>query len=171
MSSLTKLHIPPSLLSWWSAQKARPNYGELAQAGLRVAIGVILLSAYYAWVDWSQQTWVRYLCWGFVSLSFVLFVWIYRARTTSDFVRFLTLAVDIGTPTILLGLTGERSAILVFVYTWVAVGHGFRFGLRYLHVAWIVSLVAFVLVYGLSAAVGGFWYEHPLVWLGALFLI
>lgn len=171
MSSLTKPATPSSLLSWWTAQKARPNYGELAQAVLRVAIGVVLLSAYYVWVDWSQQTWVRYVCWGFVSLSFVLFVWIYRASATSDFVRFLTLAVDIGTPTILLGLTGERSAILVFVYTWVAVGHGFRFGLRYLHVAWVASLVAFSLVYVLSAWVGGFWYQNPLLWLGAFFWI
>src|SRR5882672_4975026 len=167
MSSLTKPDTPRSLLSWWTAQKARPNYGELAQAMLRVGIGVVLMSAYYAWVDWSQQTWVRYVCWGFVSLSFVLFVWIYRARTTSDFVRFLTLAVDIGTPTILLGLTGERSAILVFVYTWVAVGHGFRFGLRYLRVAWVASLIAFSLVYVLSAWVGGFWYQNPLLWIGA----
>ena len=103
MSSLTNPGTPPALLSWWNAQKARPNYGEVAQAALRVAIGVVLMSAYYAWVDWSQQTWVRYLCWAFVSLSFVLFVWIYRAKGSSDFVRFLTLAVDIGTPTILLG--------------------------------------------------------------------
>src|SRR5258706_13105044 len=98
MSSLTKLHIPPSLLSWWSAQKARPNYGELAQAGLRVAIGVILLSAYYAWVDWGQETWVSYLCWGFVSLPFVLFRWIYVARTPSDVLRVFTVAAAIGTP-------------------------------------------------------------------------
>ena len=171
MSSLTKSDASSSLRSWWVAQKARPNYGEFAQAVLRVAIGVVLLSAYYAWVDWSQQTWVRYVCWGFVSLSFVLFVWIYRARASSDLVRFLTLAVDIGTPTILLGLTGERSAILVFVYTWVAVGHGFRFGLRYLLVAWVASLVAFSLVYVLSAWVGGFWYQNPLLWLGAFFWI
>lgn len=160
-----------TLRIWWQAQKARANYGEFAQAVLRVGIGVVLLAAYYAWVDWSAQTWVRYLCWTFVATSFVLFIWIYRSRENSDLIRFLTLAVDMGTPTILLGLTGERSAILVFVYTWVAVGHGFRFGLRYLHVAWIVSLIAFVLVYGLSAAVGGFWYEHPLVWLGAFFWI
>jgi two-component system sensor histidine kinase RpfC len=163
--------VADAFRTWWKAQKARGNYGEFAQALLRVGIGVILLSAYYAWVDWSAQTWVRYLCWGFVTLSFILFAWIYRQRESSDLVRFLTLAVDMGTPTILLGLTGERSAILVFVYTWVAVGHGFRFGLRYLHVAWIVSLIAFVLVYVLSAAVNGYWYQHPLVWLGAFFWI
>ncbi len=160
-----------TLRVWWKAQQARDNYGEFAQAVLRVGIGVVLLSAYYAWVDWSAQTWVRYLCWGFVTLSFILFVWIYRAQEGSDLVRFVTLAVDMGTPTILLGLTGERSAILVFVYTWVAVGHGFRFGLRYLRIAWILSLVAFALVYALSAAVDGFWYQHPLVWLGAFFWI
>jgi two-component system sensor histidine kinase RpfC len=165
------MRVAETFRVWWEAQKARANYGEFAQAVLRVGIAVVLFSAYYTWVDWSAQTWVRYLCWGFVALSFVLFAWIYRARESSDLVRFVTLAVDMGTPTVLLGLTGERSAILVFVYTWVAVGHGFRFGLRYLHVAWIVSLVAFVLVYGLSAAVDGFWYRHPLVWLGAFFWI
>ena len=159
------------LAVWWKAQRARANFGEFAQAILRVTIGVVLLSAYYAWVDWSAQTWVRYLCWGFVALSFVLFAWIYRAKESSDLVRFLTLAVDMGTPTILLGLTGDRSAILVFVYTWVAVGHGFRFGLRYLHIAWVVSLLAFVAVYALSALVEGFWYQHPMVWLGAFFWI
>ena len=160
-----------TLAVWWKAQKVRANFGEFAQAILRVTIGVALLSAYYAWVDWSAQTWVRYLCWGFVALSFVLFAWIYRAKESSDLVRFLTLAVDMGTPTILLGLTGDRSAILVFVYTWVAVGHGFRFGLRYLRIAWIVSLLAFIAVYGLSALVEGFWYQHPMVWLGAFFWI
>jgi two-component system sensor histidine kinase RpfC len=156
---------------WWRAQQARGNYGEFAQALLRVGIAVVLMSTYYFWVDWSDQTWVRYVCWGFVGLSFLLFIWIYRARESSDVVRYVTLAVDMGTPTILLGGTGERSAILVFVYTWVAVGHGFRFGLRYLHVAWIVSLVAFVLVYASSAILDGFWYRHPLVWLGAFFWI
>src|SRR5581483_9846418 len=152
-------------------QKARDNYGEFAQALLRVGIGVILLSTYYFWVDWSAQPWVPYLCWAFVGGSFALFVWIYRAKTPSDLVRFLTLAVDMGTPTVFLGFTGERSAILVFVYTWVAVGHGFRFGLHYLHIAWIVSLCAFGLVYVFSAISDGFWYHHPLVWLGALFWI
>jgi len=159
--------VAESLRIWWKAQKARANYGEFVQALLRIGIGVVLLSAYYPWVDWGAHTWVLNFVLGFIILSFALFAWIYRTRESSDVIRFLTLAVDMGAPTIMLGLTGERSAILVFLYTWVAVGHGFRFGLRYLHVAWIVSLLAFVLVYALSAAVNGFWYQHPLVWFGA----
>ncbi len=155
-----------TLRIWWEAQKARANYGEFAQAVIRVGIGVLLL-AYYTWMDWGTQIWVRYLCWGFVAYTLVVFARVYRARESSDVVRFLTLAVDMGTPTIMLGFTGEKSAIVLFVYTWVAVGHGFRFGLRYLYIAWTVSLVAFVLVYALSAAVDGFWHQHRLVWLGA----
>src|SRR5262245_5237168 len=120
---------------WWTAQKARANYGEFVQALLRIGFGVVFTVGYVPWFDWSTQIWVLYFCWGFVALSFVLFAWIYRARESSDFTRFLWLAVDMGAPTILLGFTGERSAIAVFAYTWVAVGHGFRFGLRYLYVA------------------------------------
>jgi two-component system sensor histidine kinase RpfC len=152
---------------WWEAQKARANYGEFAQACLRISIGLALLTVYFPWVDWSAHSWVLYVLLGFLILSLILFAWIYRARESSNVIRFLTLAIDMGTPTILLGLTGELSAIVLFVYTWVAVGYGFRFGLRYLYVAWIVSLVACVLVYVLSAAVDGFWYQHPLVWLGS----
>ena len=156
-----------TLRIWWEAQKVRANYGEFIQAVLRVGIGLVLLSAYYAWMDWGTQTWVRYLWWGFVAYTLVLLAWTYRAREKSDVLRFLTLAADTSAATILLGLTGEQSAVVLFVYTWVAVGYGFRFGLRYLRVAWIVSLLAFVLVYALSAAVDGFWYQHPLVWFGA----
>ena len=160
-----------TLRAWWKTQEARANYGEFAQAALRVVIGLVILSAYYPWVDWGVHTWAGYFLAGFLALSVVIFAWVYRRRESSDVVRFLTLAVDTGATTIMLGLTGELSAALVFVYTWVAVGHGFRFGLRYLYVAWIVSLVAFALVYALSAAVGGYWYAHPLVWLGAFIWI
>ncbi len=90
-----------TLRIWWQAQKARANYGEFEQAVLRVGIGFILVSAYYAWVDWSTQIWVRYLCWGFVAYTLIVFAWVYRAREGSDAVRFLTLAGDMGTATIL----------------------------------------------------------------------
>lgn len=156
-----------TLRIWWEAQKGRANFGEFTQAFLRVGLGLILLLACYIWMDWSAQPWVRYVYWGFVAYTFVLFAWIYSTRKSPGFVRYLTLAVDMGTATVLLGLTGERSAILLFVYTWMAIGHGFRYGLRYLYFAWIAGLVAFVGVYALSAAVEGFWYQHPLVWLGA----
>src|SRR5712692_2808128 len=164
---MEKARVAETLRIWWNAQKARANYGEFAQAVLRIGIGFVLVSAYYPWVDWGRHTWVLHFIWGFVAYTLILFAWVYRARESSDVLRFLTLGGDMGTATILLGLTGEKGAIVLFVYTWVAVGHGFRFGLRYLYIAWTVSLVAFVLVYALSAAVDGFWHQHPLVWLGA----
>src|SRR5882672_4357896 len=159
--------VTETLRVWWDAQKTRANYGEFAGAIVRVGIGLALLSAYYAWVDWGEQVWGLYLCWGFLAYSLVLFAWIYRSKAASDVARYLPLVVDIVTATTLLGLTGERSAIVWFVYTWTPVAYGLRFGLRYLYVSWMVSVVGCGLVYALSAAVDGFWYEHPLLWLGA----
>jgi two-component system sensor histidine kinase RpfC len=159
--------VTQTLRIWWDAQRARDNYGEFAGAVVRVGIGFVLLFAYYAWVDWGEQTWGGYLCWGFLAYSLVLFAWIYRSKAASDVARYLPLVVDVVTATTLLGLTGERSAIVWFVYTWTPVAYGLRFGLRYLYVSWIVSVVGCGLVYALSAAVDGFWYEHPLLWLGA----
>jgi len=114
---------------WWDAKKARGNYGEFSQAVIRVGISFVLLSTYYAWMDWSEYPWVPYLFGSFVAYSVVVFAWTGRARESSDVIRFLTLIVDMGTATILLGLTGEQGVILIFVYSWVAVGYCFRFGL------------------------------------------
>jgi two-component system, sensor histidine kinase RpfC len=162
--------LAKSLRNWWAVQKARANYGEFAGAVVRVGLTLILLG-YYGWMDWSKQAWVLYVYWSFVAYAFITFCWVYRASKSSNAFRILTLVTDIGAATFLLGLTGERSAIVLFLYTWAPVAHGFRFGLRYLHVAWIIGLVAFLLVYALSAAVNGFWYQHPLVWLGAFIWI
>ena len=156
-----------SLRIWWQAQRARANYGEFVQSVIRLAIGLVLGSFFCFSADWSVEGWVGLFFAGFMAVSAALFVWIYRTRKPSDAVRYLTLAVDMGTPTGLLCFSGEWSAVVLFLYTWVAVGHGFRYGLRYLYIAWIVSLLAFCLVYAISAAVNGFWYVHPLLWLGA----
>jgi len=158
--------VTKALRIWWDAQRSRDNYGEFAQAVLRVGLGFILITAYLPWVDWGTHTWVPLVYWGFVAYTLALFVWIYRTRKTPRFVRYLTVAVDMGAATVLLGLTGDRNAIMLFVYTWMALGHGFRFGLHYLYYAWIAGVVGSLLVFALSAAVGGFWYRYPLVWLG-----
>lgn len=156
-----------SLHIWWEAQRARANYGEFAQAVLRIGLAVILMTAYFPWVDWGAHTWVPVVYWGFVGYTIALFIWIYATSKTPRFVRYLTVVLDMGAATVLLGLTGDRNAIMLFVYTWIALGHGFRFGLHYLYYAWIAGVTAFVMVYALSAAVQGFWYRYPLVWLGA----
>jgi len=152
---------------WWEAQRTRANYGEFVQAINRLVIGSLLGLFFFVWADLQEDLWVAYFVLGFFAASVVLFVWIYGMREVSDAVRFLTLAVDLGSATALLSLSGEWSAIVLFLFTWVAVGHGFRYGLQYLYIAWIVSLAAFCVVYAISAEVEGFWYEHPLLWLGA----
>jgi two-component system sensor histidine kinase RpfC len=148
------------------AQRARANHGEFAQAVLRMGLAAFLMTAYFPWVDWGPHTWVPFVYWGFVAYSVSLFVWIYSSKTTPLWVRYFTPVCDMGAATALLGLSGDRNAIMLFIYTWIALGHGFRFGLRYLRFAWMAGLVCIVAVYVLSAAVEGFWYRYPLVWLG-----
>jgi len=159
--------VTETLRSWWNAQRARANYGEFAQGVLRISLCIFLVTAYLPWVDWSAYPWVPYVYWGFVVYTLALFAWIYATKTSPRFVRYLTVVVDMGAATALLGLTGERNAIMLAVYTWIALGHGFRFGLHYLYYAWAAGFVCIVMVYVLSAAVQGFWYRYPLVWLGA----
>jgi len=160
-----------SLRAWRDAQKKRENYGEFAGATVRVVIGVLLMFGYYFWVDWGEQGWAFYFTTGWFLYALALFAIVYRSRKPSDLVRFLSMGLDMGSATILLGLTGERSAIVLFLYTWAAVAHGFRFGLRYLYIAWVSGIVAFIAVYALSASVNGYWYQHPMLWLGALIWI
>jgi two-component system, sensor histidine kinase RpfC len=160
-----------SLRAWREAQKQRENYQEFAGAVVRVVIGLLLLFGYYIWLDWAEQGWAFYFCAGFVLYALVLFAVVYRSSAPSDLVRFLSMGLDMGAATVLLGFTGERSAIVLFVYTWAAVAHGFRFGLRYLYIAWVSGIAAFIVVYALSASVDGYWYQHPMLWAGALIWI
>src|SRR3989442_4347719 len=90
---MEKARVAETLRIWWQAQKARANYGEFEQAVLRVGIGFILVSAYYAWVDWSTQIWGLYLCWGFVAYTLIVFAWGYRAREGSVLFGFSRLLV------------------------------------------------------------------------------
>jgi two-component system sensor histidine kinase RpfC len=160
--------VAGSVRSWWQAQKDRSNYGEFMQAVLRVIFGQVLLFGYFTWVDFGPYAaWAHPVYLGFVAYTLALFLWIYKTKRSPVFVRYLTLVVDMGCAMVLLGFSGDRSAILLFVFTWMALGHGFRFGLKELYVAWGAGVATFVGVFAMSAAVGGFWYQYPLVWAGA----
>src|SRR5262249_14690319 len=126
---------------WWEAQKQRANYGEFAQSILRVVLALLLALGYFPWIDWGPYTWVQYVYKGYLAYTLVTFAWIYRTKTSPGYLRYLPLPIDMGVATVLLGLTGERSAGLLFVYTWMALGHVFRFGLKEMYVAWIAGLV------------------------------
>jgi two-component system sensor histidine kinase RpfC len=152
---------------WWRGQRTRANYGEFVQTINRLVIGALLGLFFFLGPSQAEGRWLVLFTLAFLAVSTALFVWAYRQRVASDTYRFLTLVVDLGSATILLSFGREWGAVGLFLYTWVAVGHGFRYGLRYLYIAWIVSLIAFCLVYAISATIKGFWYAHPLLWLGA----
>src|SRR6266581_4357000 len=78
LPSKRRARMTETLRVWWDAQKTRANYGEFAGAIVRVGIGFILLFAYYAWVDWGEQTWGGYLCWASLLISWLFFPWLFN---------------------------------------------------------------------------------------------
>ena len=67
--------------------------------------------------------------------------------------------LDTGTVTAGMVLAEETGAMLYYIYLWVAIGNGFRFGRWYLHFAQVLALAGFALVLWLSH----FWRQHPML--------
>jgi signal transduction histidine kinase len=65
--------------------------------------------------------------------------------------------LDMGTVTAGMVLAEETGAMLYYIYLWVIVGNGFRFGRWYLHFAQVLALAGFAVVLWLSH----FWRQHP----------
>jgi signal transduction histidine kinase len=73
--------------------------------------------------------------------------------------------LDMGPITTGMVLAEETGAMLYYMYLWVIVGNGFRFGRWYLHFAQVLALAGFATVLWLSH----FWRQHPAV--GAALLL
>ncbi len=77
--------------------------------------------------------------------------------------RSIAIVCDLGVLTIGLYDGGETTAVLFPIYLWVIFGNGFRFGLRYLGLAVVLSIVGFAAV--LTTA---FWMSHVSLSIGLL---
>jgi two-component system sensor histidine kinase RpfC len=57
--------------------------------------------------------------------------------------RVLGMSLDLITLSVILGLLGSESIFLFVMYIWVILGMGFRYGVNYLYLALLISLVGF----------------------------
>jgi two-component system sensor histidine kinase RpfC len=78
--------------------------------------------------------------------------------------RVLGILLDIGMISLAIHLAGEQGAPLLFLYLWITIGNGFRYGIPYLLAAMAVS----VLCFGLVIAGSDYWQEHIMVSVGVL---
>ena len=84
--------------------------------------------------------------------------------------RILSILLDISSLTYLLIVGGSHAAPLCFLYQWIVIGNGFRFGRTYLLIALVLALSGF----GLVIVVSPYWQDDQGLalglWLGTLLI-
>jgi two-component system sensor histidine kinase RpfC len=139
----------------------RPD-SEHEQALIRVVIAFIIFT-YFSISNSTQVSLdnagvsTAYVASGlFLSFSiFILFVIILRPQE-SPIRRLVTLFVDLGTTSYVLAVGGEQATPIIAVYLWVAMGHGFRYGVNYMFLATVISVIGFAVV----AVTSDYWSKH-----------
>lgn len=117
------------------------------------AIGDELLTA-----RWSGPT----LIW--ISLAVVMFYYSGVKHRFVDLRRSIGLVLDTSGTTIMLIAGGSETAFLYAAYLWVIIGYGFRFGIRYMISASVLSIAGF----GFVIQTDPFWGNYRSLSLGLL---
>jgi len=142
---------------------------ELEQAGLRLAIGTVVLVA-LMWQLLNQpdpSTDLSHMVWflaGFVTFAVAIILWTLAGPQISPTRRILGIVADNATITYFMFLMGEAGALLVGMYLFVAFGNAFRYGHLYSSISNVAALLGFSLVLYSSE----FWSRHILIGLGLL---
>jgi two-component system sensor histidine kinase RpfC len=84
--------------------------------------------------------------------------------------RILSIALDVTPLTYLLVIGDSHAAPLCFLYQWIVIGYGFRFGVNYLFIALALALVGF----GVVILTASYWQQETALarglWLGTLLI-
>jgi diguanylate cyclase (GGDEF)-like protein len=139
-----------TLLTWYRERVRRRTDSEHSQALLRVVIlGTLLLHT--AWLTATASEAARFL-WAInltsVAVTVLLFAHVLYRPDASPVRRIVGALHDNGAMTLYLYLSGPMGALAVFVFTFVTVGNGFRFGVPYLAASGVMGALgmAFLLV-------------------------
>jgi len=131
------------LLTWYQKRMHRSTDSELGQAMLRTLIvGLLLLPT--AWVS-ARDTRTAATLWV-INLSSAVFSVLLLARVlmrpgASPVRRVLGAAHDNAAVTLWLYYCGPMGALALFIYPFVTVGNGFRYGVRYLAFSGLLGAV------------------------------
>lgn len=153
-----------------AVHQARGRDPDLEQAILRVGLGGLILGYALSRLVVAEpdlRYGLRIAC--AVMTLHVMFgawqIWYLRAtRHPTPRLRVAGIVVDMAASTIGMSVTGEFGVPLVGMFLFVTVGNGFRFGPRYLLIAYWMSLGGFVSI----LLFNDFWILHRAVGVGLL---
>ena len=149
----------------------RPD-SELGQALTRVAI----VTGFFFYFTNPEITDLHYpktgsavwfAIWGYMLWSIALASAVLMSKTPSPPRRYLGMVGDTFITTFLMFAAGEAGAALIFVYLWITIGNGFRYGIPYLTVCGTLSVVGFVFVIASTS----FWNQHTGIAIGMLLML
>ena len=126
-----------------------PRGSELEQSVVRIVVGVALLS-YFTYIGGSSP----YSNSGFppdvlkvttlflgAALSISVCIVFWRGDVPAR--RITSIVLDVGALSYVFLIGGSHAAPLYFLYQWIIIGYGFRFGKKYLFIALTLSLLGF----------------------------
>lgn len=149
---------------------------ELEQSVVRIFIG-IFLAAYLLHQSELFSNSDLYFSVDFIA---VIFTFLAIATGMSIYIalrpgnvpvrRVIAVVLDVGTLTYLFFKVGSYAAPLYFLYLWIIIGYGFRFGNRYLYFSLVLSLIGF----GAAIQYVSFWSQQTNLsvglWMGMLLI-
>ncbi len=176
----TSLTDPPSPIRYlWRAlvryRKGQRN-SELEQSAVRILIGLVLMY-YFEYVNDSVKVStpqltldLRLVLAFFLCASVSICISILLKPSEVPVRRALAILMDTGALTLLLMVGGAHAAPLYFLYLWIIIGNGFRFGQKYL----LISLLFTQIGFGIVVTIEPYWAAEKNLsiglWLGTLLI-
>ena len=149
---------------------------ELEQSIVRIIAGVVLLS-YFAYIGKSRlhsdiefhlDALIVIAAFLAAAMSISLCIVFWRGDVPSR--RVTAIVLDVGTLSYLFLIGGSHAAPLYFLYQWIIIGNGFRFGKNYLFISLALSLIGF----GWVILTVPYWLSEPGLsvglWVGTLMI-
>jgi len=134
---------------------------EHQQAGIRILLTAIFLVTFFS----LDQQIIFFLTIAYLFISSGIFISILVSPEPSDIRKYIGIVGDAVMTSSVLYIAEEASILSLFVYLWVIIGNGFRYGVKYLKVSTITSIIGASLALGL----GGFWSQY--IWVSFVFLL
>lgn len=137
------------MIPWPKRLRERPD-SEHEQALARLVIGVVAIvysvsACVFAFpgLTGSQCRIVYTVDAAGFALAVAIMVWLLAAPAAHSARRVTGMVTDFGTVSVLMYAMDAYGAVFVFVYLWVIIGNGLRYGLRYLYLAMAMGVASY----------------------------
>jgi two-component system sensor histidine kinase RpfC len=161
----------PSVAAWIATSfrnAARVNRDEIEQSLYRLLfvslfIGYLLIDG--LWNDAVEShAGALLLATTYLLVAVAIFYTINRSPEISHARHTATMVTDISVTTGCLYLAGATGSFFYVIYLWLSIGNGFRYGLRYLYLCMVLSVLAF----GGLIYTSDYWAQHHTLGVGLL---